>query len=81
MQIANPNLPGSLCHQKFSSYVAWYKDKSSEYLVGRHANLIEESKDYLRLSGQSMANSQFEAECVSHIHEALFGTPLQGESA
>jgi hypothetical protein len=59
----------------------WYKDKSSQYLADRHALLIEESQDYMRLSCHSMAKSQFEAECVSQIHEALFGTPLQGQPA
>lgn len=80
MQIANPHKPGSLYHQNFSSFVIWYKDKSSDYLVDRHSLLIEESKDYMRLSCHSMAKSQFEAECVSLIHEAIFGTPLQGEA-
>jgi hypothetical protein len=76
MQIANPNKPGSFCHQSFSTYVTWYKEKTSEYLVARYASLMEDAQDYLRYSCTSMANDKFQAECISQIHEARFGTPL-----
>ena len=76
MQIENPYQKGSFAHQEFSTYITWYKDKTSDQLKSKFADLIERSKDYMRYSWKSMSEDRFQAEAISKIHEARFGTLL-----
>ncbi|MBI6883089.1 hypothetical protein [Pseudomonas putida] len=76
MLIQNPHAPGSLYHQNFDSLVAYWKNQSSECMKSKHAVHIAGSKNFLSNSCSVMATHEFEADAISRVHEAKYGTSL-----
>ncbi len=76
MIIANPYKKGSLYHSNFQSHVAWYKDKTAEQLKIKHADLIEESENFMRHGWQTMSNLKIQADDIATIYLARFGHPI-----
>lgn len=80
MKIENPYKKGSMAYQDFATYVTWYSSESSQYLKEKFLDLQEHANDFLNKSSQSMENSRFHGQCISEIHKALFGEPINVSS-
>jgi hypothetical protein len=81
MQIANPYKPGGFAADQFSSYRAWYKDKSQEQLKAKYADLLIDAENFCRYSWKDMEGFRFQAECIAHIYKARFDTSITDQEA
>lgn len=76
MTLKNPHRKGSISHQNFASFCAWYANKSQSEMVEKHKSLKADSQNFARFNVAQMQQMDFEADAIEKIYAHRFGESL-----